>query len=174
MATTEAKTTCSRHPRVETNLRCASCGTPICPKCLVQTLVGMKCRECGMQRGGTLFSIKPHRALAAGASAIALGAVAGLGVDLLGWLILLVAVAYGTFAGEMIVRASGRKRGKKLELIAGLGMVMGALGGRIVVAALPPSLGVGHVLLDLVLPTPIPIASLVIAIASAVGRIRYI
>lgn len=180
MAQSEPITTCSRHPKVETNLRCASCGTPICPKCLVQTPVGMKCRDCGTQRGGALFTPSVGQMISAATTALLFGLVAGWGVDLLGFFMLFLAVAYGTFAGEMILRASGRKRGVKMEAIAASALVVGAIGGRVIVAALllktglRPELGVLQVIVGLVLPSPIPLISLVIAIASAVGRIRYI
>ncbi len=66
------------------------------------------------------------------ASAIGLlfGMVAGWGVELLGFFMLFVAVAYGTFAGEMILRAAGRKRGRRMELIAGVALAVGAIGGQ--------------------------------------------
>ncbi len=38
-------TTCERHGRV-TSIACATCGAPICPRCLVRTPVGFKCRPC--------------------------------------------------------------------------------------------------------------------------------
>lgn len=178
MAHSESITTCPRHPKVATNLRCATCGTLICPKCLVQTPVGMKCRQCGLQKGGTLFAMAPHRAAAAGAAAIALGAAAGFGADTIGFFALFVAVAYGTFAGEMIVRASGRKRGIRLEVIAAAGMALGAIGGRLLVALfLMKALGgpmPAAVAFRDAIPNPIALISLGIAIASAVGRIRYI
>jgi len=141
----------------------------------------MKCRECGLQRGGILFTITPHRFAAAGAAAIALGAVAGFGVDLIGWFVLFVAVAYGSFAGEIIMRAAGRKRGIRLEALCGIGMALGAIGGRIIVAlffaggigAAPGALAFSEAI-RLVIPGPLALVSLVIAVASAVGRIRYI
>lgn len=176
----EPITTCARHPKVETNLRCASCGKPICPKCFVQTPVGMKCRECGMQRGGALFSPSAGQIVSAAAVAILFGMVAGWGVEMLGFFMVFLAVAYGTFAGEMILRAAGRKRGVKMEVVAGTALAIGALGGRMLVAALlmkaglHPRFGVLDVIVDLVIPVPIPLISLIIAIASAVGRIRYV
>ncbi len=181
MITTEPITTCARHANVETNLRCATCGKPICPKCLVQTPVGMKCRECGLARGGPLFAPSAGQCAAAGAIALLFGVVAGWGVDFLGFYMLFFAVAYGTFAGEMILRAGGRKRGMRLEVLAAAALAVGAIGGRVLVAALlmktggpHPRFGVLDVIVDLVIPVPIPLISLVIAIASAVGRIRYI
>ena len=182
MAQSEPITTCARHPKVQTNLRCASCGTPICPKCLVQTPVGMKCRDCGTQRAGVLFTLSPGQAASALAVGLLFGVVAGLGVAFFGFFMIFLAVAYGTFAGEMILRASGRKRGVKIEVIAGVALAVGAIGGRMIVAALlmrapggiHPPLGVLDVIVGLVIPSPIPLICLVIAIASAVGRIRYI
>lgn len=36
---------CNRHQE-STRLRCAECQSPICPRCLVRTEVGMRCEEC--------------------------------------------------------------------------------------------------------------------------------
>ena len=134
----------------------------------------MKCRECGTQRGGALFSPSLGNAAVASVIGLLFGAVAGWGVESLGFFTLFVAVAYGTFAGEMILRAASRKRGVKMEIIAGVTIAVGAIGGRMVVAAIPPSLGSLSSIVDLVVPSPIPLISLGIAVASAVGRIRYI
>jgi hypothetical protein len=181
MNAVEKATTCARHPKVETSLRCASCGVPICPKCLVQTPVGMKCPECGTQRGVTLFTPSLVNAVSASVVGLLFGAVAGWGVDFLGFFTLFVAVAYGTFAGEMILRAANRKRGVRMELIAGVAIAVGAVAARVLVAALVmrgggphPVSGVLDVVVSLVIPSPIPLISLGIAVASAVGRIRYI
>jgi len=74
----------------------------------------------------------------------------------------------------MILRAASRKRGLRMELIAGTALAVGAIGGRMAVAAIPPSMGPIGSVIDLVIPTPIPLIALGIAVASAVGRIRYI
>ena len=37
---------CANHSSVETLLRCSKCGKPICTRCIVQTPVGARCREC--------------------------------------------------------------------------------------------------------------------------------
>lgn len=125
----------------------------------------------------------PSLANAFSASVVGLlfGAVAGWGVEFLGFYVLLAAVAYGAFAGEMILRAANRKRGSIMEMIAGIALAIGAVGGRIVVAALVvrsggphPAWGVFDVVARLVVPTPIPLISLGIMVASAVARIRYI
>jgi membrane associated rhomboid family serine protease len=38
--------TCYRHPNRETNVACSNCERPICPDCMVDTPVGMRCPEC--------------------------------------------------------------------------------------------------------------------------------
>ncbi|WJW66975.1 hypothetical protein OZ401_000221 [Candidatus Chlorohelix allophototropha] len=39
-------TFCKRHPTIETGLKCGRCGTPICPRCMVYTPVGVRCPDC--------------------------------------------------------------------------------------------------------------------------------
>jgi len=39
-------TYCRRHPKIETGLRCARCDTPICPRCMVYSSVGLRCPDC--------------------------------------------------------------------------------------------------------------------------------
>jgi membrane associated rhomboid family serine protease len=42
--------TCYRHPDRETAVSCSNCGRPICPECMRQTPVGIRCPECAGQR----------------------------------------------------------------------------------------------------------------------------
>ncbi len=37
---------CATHPTIETGLSCGRCGTPICGRCVVTTMVGTRCRAC--------------------------------------------------------------------------------------------------------------------------------
>jgi membrane associated rhomboid family serine protease len=41
---------CYRHPGRETRVSCSACGRPICPDCMTQTPVGMRCPECARHR----------------------------------------------------------------------------------------------------------------------------
>lgn len=181
MMEAEKTTTCARHPGVETNLRCASCGTPICPRCMVTTPVGMKCRQCGTGVNSVLYQPSVLQMVLAGLVGAAAGAVAGWAVEFsASYFTILLAIIYGGFVGQMILNACGRKRGLRVEVPAALGMILGAFGGRMIVAAqvlslhngAKPPLGVWEVLVGLVLPSPIPLIAVVIVIAGAVGRIR--
>ena len=42
----EASTTCYRHPKRETYVRCARCDRYICPDCMTEASVGFHCPEC--------------------------------------------------------------------------------------------------------------------------------
>ena len=182
MTMVEERTYCPRHPKIETALRCASCGTLICYKCLVPTPVGSKCKTCASQQSSALFRPSSIQAAAAAVVALAAGAFAGWAVQFGGFYILFVAVAYGGFVAEVILRASGRKRGIRMEIITGSGMLLGAVGGRLIVAGLllasdsaaHPPYGIWSVLIYLVSPTPVPLLALVVAIGSAISRIRYL
>jgi membrane associated rhomboid family serine protease len=41
---------CYRHPDRETSVKCSRCGRPICPDCMYDSPVGMRCPECAGQR----------------------------------------------------------------------------------------------------------------------------
>jgi len=153
----------------------------ICPDCLVTTPVGAKCRSCASQKGNRLFTLTPLQALAGIATGLLAGAVAGWGVEFGGIFRLFIAFAYGGFAGDMIMRAAGRTRGTKMEILAGVSITVGALAGRLILAAtilfdpnqVRPPHGILAILTALVYPSPILLIAVIITVAAAVSRIRY-
>jgi hypothetical protein len=56
-----AETMCARHPRTPTRLHCSDCGTPICPRCSVDTVVGQKCPTCARPEKGARRQGKPDQ-----------------------------------------------------------------------------------------------------------------
>src|SRR5215211_7150639 len=48
---------CAADPSVETYLRCGRCEKPICPRCLIQTPVGSRCRDCAQLRKLPMFQV---------------------------------------------------------------------------------------------------------------------
>jgi membrane associated rhomboid family serine protease len=56
--------TCYRHSDRETAVSCSNCGRPICPDCMTQTPVGIRCPECSgrtrIKRPGFLMGREPH------------------------------------------------------------------------------------------------------------------
>ncbi|MHB9036544.1 MAG: hypothetical protein ACYC64_07740 [Armatimonadota bacterium] len=141
----------------------------------------MKCRNCASQRQGSLFKPSPGQIAAASVVGLMMGVIAGWAVEFGGIFIIFLAFAFGGFAGEVVLRVSGRRRGRTMEIVTASSMVVGALGGRMLVGAIQlasagyvhPPFGVLSVIVDMVLPTPIPLIALIVAVAGAVGKIKY-
>lgn len=121
---------CAKHPKVETALSCGRCATPICPSCAVAGAVGMLCPSCGSSRSSHLYQVQPGRFALAAVVGLAAGTVVGLGLQQIAGSFILflffLASAVGGAVGELILRVTGRKRGPKVEFLAGLSIVGGA------------------------------------------------
>jgi hypothetical protein len=170
----ETTTYCARHPKEATVVRCATCGIPICTKCMVFTPVGTKCRSCASNKQSPLYQVRPERFVLACVASL----LAGVGAAFLagiGFFVIFLGTAYGYFAGSIILRASGMKRGLKMEITAGAGMVIGALATHSVptltlLAAHASTTSIFTVwILD-----PFFWLALVISTACAVSKIRYL
>ena len=118
---------CPRDPGVETALRCGRCDTPICPKCLVQSPVGARCRDCGRLSKNPIYTLNTQAKLRAASAALIGGLVMGVA-----WGLVLIQFTFGFFSiflglglGWIFTRAldfaTGRKRG---PMVAGF-----AIGG---------------------------------------------
>jgi len=159
---------CAAHPKVETNLRCGKCGKPICPRCMVQTLVGARCPECARlyklptYRVSTLFYLR-----AAGTAfgmALFTGVIWGVINQFLPFffLNLLLGAGVGYAIGEVVSLSVNRKRGRGLAAVAGTGVVISYLVSTLLLLGLPS--GMFHIIID--------ILSLVLGIFVAVTRLR--
>lgn len=81
---------CPRDPGVETALRCSRCEKPICPRCLIQSPVGARCKDCAKVIKSPIYTLNTAHYLRA-------GLVAGLGGVAIGaaWIGILVALPVG-------------------------------------------------------------------------------
>jgi hypothetical protein len=119
---------CARHPQVETYLRCGRCGTPICPRCLVQTPVGARCRECANVSRLPTFNVTPAYFARGMTAAIVSGAVVGALWALVtegarfGFFIFFIGLGIGWAISEAVSLATNRKRGLGLQVCAVLGV----------------------------------------------------
>jgi hypothetical protein len=128
---TEATTRCATHPNVETELACSRCGKPICPRCLVQTPVGARCRECARVTRLPTYQLPPLYLLRGVGAALTAGGALGVAWSFLfpyrlafmGLLGLLFAFVIGYCVGEAVSWATNRKRGPALQVIAGGGVI---------------------------------------------------
>jgi hypothetical protein len=159
---------CATHPDVETNLRCGKCGKLICPKCLVQTPVGSRCRDCAkLYKLPTYRLSTPYYFRAIGA-ALGMAVVVGLAWGFVNslfsfiYLNLIIAAGVGYAIGEVVSLSVNRKRGIPLAVIGSVAVVIGYLVGIFTFGEVP-SLGLG-LILDLV--------GIGIGISTAVSRLR--
>jgi hypothetical protein len=127
---------CARHPSVETELACGKCETPICPKCLVYTPVGARCRDCADIRKLPQYELPLPLLLRGAAAALLLGA--GIGA-VWGFLPFQIFFAFGLFGGlflgagigyligEGVAIATNRKVGLPLQVEAAAGVIIAYL-----------------------------------------------
>lgn len=137
---------CVNHPTVETRVSCAECGDPICPDCMVQAPVGIKCRRCAKMPRSARVRMRPDRALRAVGAALLVVVVGGVGLASLaatsfGFFGFLIAYGVGRGSGELVLRAAGRFRGQTTGAIA----AGGALGAYLAPFVLEPLLYDGSI-----------------------------
>ena len=116
---------CAFHPGVETNVRCAECERPICPKDFVPTPVGYKCPECGRLPRSALRTVKPRQLALAVLAATAVGVGLPIAAGALGLYFWLLSLLFGVLTAEAARRASGGHRDAPVAAAAGLAVVAG-------------------------------------------------
>ena len=121
------KMQCYRHPHVETVVSCGKCDRPICPRCMIPGPAGMRCPDCSSLRKTALYQISPARLALAFVAALVSGVVGAFLMTSLGFFVFFLGPLYGGFVAEAVLRASGRKRGRVLEVLGVGGIVAGAL-----------------------------------------------
>ena len=131
---TDAALRCATHPGTVTYLRCAQCNTPICPRCLVMTPVGAKCRHCARARLQPAFVTRPIDVLIATLATVigglflgAMGSVLTRLLPLGGFLVILFPIAAGILISRLMRRVVPRKHGPWLKVAVGLGVVVSFL-----------------------------------------------
>ena len=123
---------CYWHPNLETGLSCSHCHKAICPNCMVQAHVGIRCKECGKSAPMPTYQVKPSHYLKSAATAIGLILFGSLLWWFLSQLLLfvlpnaisffltsLLIIPFGFISGDLISRSVNRKRGTTLASIAG-------------------------------------------------------
>ena len=134
-------TTCARHPGTETRLHCSQCGTPICPRCSVETPVGQKCPDCARQKRTAVRQGRPRQYAKAAGAGVVVAAGAGFLLPLL-WGIPLVGFFASFGAGLAVAEAvrwgaEGNQNPPFRNLAVGLALLSVA-GGMYAIFGLPP------------------------------------
>ena len=158
---------CARHPKVETELTCGRCETPICPRCAVFTDVGARCPTCAPARKLPQFEVGFVYLLRGAAAALGTGAALGAvwGALLpggIGFLGLFVAAFLGYAIAEAVSVVTNRKAGSALQVVAAAGALAAYLVRNLVIG-------------DGLLPTDdlFGYIAVIVAGAVAISRLRY-
>ena len=119
---------CVNHPNVETYLRCNKCGRPICARCVVQTPVGYRCRDCISAQQQVFYAdFRPAHYLIAAAVALPLALLAGWLVPSLGWFAIFLGPLVGGGIANVAHWAIQRRRGQYTWLVVCGCIIVGAL-----------------------------------------------
>ncbi len=153
---------CSYHPNVETRLRCSKCGTPICPKCAVQTPVGFRCPQCVRSQQAIFYTASPLDYGIAVVVGLVISTLAALVLSQVGiFLVLILGPLAGGVIAEVVWWAIRRRRGRWIWLVVSICIALG---------------GLLSLILSALLLNPISLISLIIytvlAISVAYGRLR--
>jgi hypothetical protein len=120
---------CATHPNVETELSCGRCEKPICPKCLIHSPVGSRCRECANVRRIPTYNVSGTIFLRAAIGAVVAGLVLGAGWAFLNPITYvffgaIAGIGIGYMIGEVVTVIANRRRGPILQGIAVGGVVL--------------------------------------------------
>ncbi|MFN0094544.1 MAG: B-box zinc finger protein [Dehalococcoidia bacterium] len=121
---------CPRHPETETALRCNRCETPICPRCLVHSPVGAKCRDCAKSVPSPVYVLKTSQLARAIGAALVGAVIMGniWGAVLLpfsfGFFSIFLGVGLGWAFTRLLDYATGHKRGPVVIGIAIAGIAL--------------------------------------------------
>ena len=116
---------CANHAGRLTAVACGKCGTFICPKCMIFTPVGVRCKPCAQLRRPAQFDVPLDR--------LALAAIVSLAASLVAWtialeayfLVWLLSIFVGLAVGEVASRIAKRRTNVWLELVVGVDIVVG-------------------------------------------------
>lgn len=121
---------CPRDPQVETALRCSRCETPICPRCLIHSPVGARCKDCARVMRSPIYTLNlagyARAAAAATIGGLVIGAVwaAVLVPFQFGFLSIFLGVGLGFAFTRVLDFATGKKRGPAVVAFAIAGIAL--------------------------------------------------
>ena len=120
---------CAFHPGVQTELRCAECERPICPKDMVLTPVGYKCKICAKPARSQYVVVKPGQLLRAILVGGAVGIGGGIALGFIPFGGIFMGFIWGALTAEATRRASGGHREWSVGIVAVCAILLGGLAG---------------------------------------------
>jgi hypothetical protein len=137
---------CANHPQVQTVVSCGRCDKPLCPRCMIYTPVGVRCRDCAQLRRLPQYTLTPRVYARVLPTAAAFALICGFLLSLVPRLGLLASIVIGALIGilvsDVLGRVSGYKQGRTMQAIAGATVVVSILSSNVFLVV--RVLGVDH------------------------------
>lgn len=118
---------CYHHPTRETGLRCNQCGRPICASCAIHTPTGYRCRECVRGQQKAFDTAQPMDYVWAVVISGVMSFLGGLLAGKLGYFTVFASPLIGIGIGEVVRRATGKRRSKRLFAMVAITCVVAGL-----------------------------------------------
>jgi len=109
---------CFNHPQRETMVHCGKCDRPICVQCMVQTPVGMRCRDCAQLKQLPQFDVDAALLARAAAGGLAASTVAWLLITYVSYLSFFAAILVGFAVAAAMSPLAKRRTSRPLEVSA--------------------------------------------------------
>jgi hypothetical protein len=168
---------CINHPDRETLVSCGKCGQPICTECAIRHPVGLRCPQCARLKKVPTYDVPAPYYLRALGAGLGTSVVCGVVVQILPLFVpiffvsFFAALAAGAIVAEAIGRVTRQKRGRGLQIVAGVCVVVGYILGTFLIATFRFGPG-AWLLLPVSLLNPFYWVYPVVAVAVAVTRLR--
>src|SRR5207248_2070604 len=113
---------CANHPQVQTVVSCGRCDKPLCPRCMIFTSVGVRCRDCAQMWRPPQYTLTSRVYARVLPTAAALALVCGFLLSLVPHAGFLAGIVIGFLIGflvsDVLGRLSGFKQGRAMQAIA--------------------------------------------------------
>lgn len=134
---------CYKHPQVSTLISCNKCGVNICTKCMVSSVIGMRCKNCVQAKRHHLLQIKPFTYIIAGIfsifMAIIMGFIWGILANIYAFLFdIILPIVTGFIGRESISIIVKRKRSMGLVMM-GVSIILIAFLIKVIIFGVFPS-----------------------------------
>src|SRR5918911_3776646 len=126
---------CANHPQVQTVVSCGRCDKPLCPRCMIYTPVGVRCRDCAQLRRLPQYTLAPRVYARVLPTATVLALICGFLLSLVPHLGLLASIVIGFLIGvlvsDVLRRVSGYKQGRAMQAIVGATVIVSILSSNV-------------------------------------------
>jgi hypothetical protein len=167
-----AAMTCANHPKETTYVRCSRCEKPICVRCMVDSPVGKKCRDCARNRTH-IAEAGAKQVLPALLVASLVAVPAGFILLRIGFVFVLPFV-YGALVGEAALRAGQRRRSLLMQAVAGVAALIGGLVGLALQIPMSPNDPATISFHWSAALSPYPLIATGLGVVAAVSRVRFL